>query len=178
MTRDEFNEFQSEKKTISWERASLGDRFFARFVDSIMISIMIRFLIMVPFIFILFIQKDLYGLIITLFIELAALIGYFVIYPYKHNGQTLGKKWCKLKVVALDGSNLPWWRLLIREFFSIIMVLIGANFIGVLAYLWFLTYLLALTKEKRALHDIIAGTQVVKNIMLPKDEIEIDSHQQ
>lgn len=157
------NEFQSEQKYISLERASFGNRFFARFVDITMVSLSTWFLaMMISLISTSIINEILYTAIFIMIIVSIIQFYYFVFYPYKNNGQTLGKKWNKVKVVDLDGNNLPLWRFFVREFFSIFIIIIGNQFMGMLAYLWFLTYLLALTKEKRALHDIIAGTQVVK----------------
>ena len=152
---------QSENQ-LPLEIASFGDRFFARFVDIIITNIAIRAISLAPILISFNFGEYLYAVYIFVIIQIIILIGYFVVYPYKNNGQTLGKKWNKLRAVNLDGSNLSLGHFFIREFFATLIIYIGAFFIGEYTYLWYLTYLLALTKKKRALHDILAGTQVIK----------------
>ena len=50
------------------------------------------------------------------FLNLLVVIGYFAGYSYRNNGQTLGKKWFKLKVVGIDGQDLNLSGFIRREF--------------------------------------------------------------
>lgn len=61
----------------------------------------------------------------------------------------------------LAGKDLTFYRFIVRELIARGLPIIGFYFYGYISYIWYFTYLLALTKERRALHDIIAGTQIV-----------------
>jgi len=96
-------------------------------------------------------------------IPIGIYIWYFMYYAYKNKGQTLGKKWNKIRIVRLDGNNLSFGHFVIREGVKLGMLIVAPILFGYLGVLiWLSTYLLALTKNRRALHDIIAGTQVIK----------------
>ncbi len=135
------------------ERAGFGDRFFAAFVDGIILNLTMRLVVL--FLIPIVIKDQYYGNILSVSVTVLAVLIYYAILPSKRNGQTYGKKWNNIKVVDLDGNDLSMGHFVVREFVArVIPVLIG--------YWWDLTYLLALTNEKRALHDIITRTQVVK----------------
>ncbi len=84
--------------------------------------------------------------------ELIISLAYFVILTVVY-GQTLGKMALGIKVVSQDGSPNTWGAILLREtigkFLSAILLLIG--------YL-----MIAFDGRKRALHDRIAETYVVR----------------
>lgn len=66
-------------------------------------------------------------------------------------GQTLGKMAVRIKVVAMDGTDISigqaWWRAFLR---------------GILAYLIIVDYIPAyLTRERTCVHDLLARTRVV-----------------
>lgn len=75
-----------------------------------------------------------------------------------------------MRIANLDGDNLSLGHFVIRDLVKNGTVLIATIFIGYYSMLWLATYLLALTKDRRALHDIIAKTQVIKveNIALSR----------
>ncbi len=77
---------------------------------------------------------------------------YFVASP---SGATPGKKYCRIKVVNLDGSRLNYVESAIRHGVSAIGTVTGG--------LGFLTA--AFTREKTAIHDMICHTRV---ILVPK----------
>jgi len=84
-------------------------------------------------------------------------LGYFAIL-HSLGGQTLGKKLAKIRVVQMDGSPVSFWRALWRALlFPFIAFLMVGFFIGVLFYIWPLFH-----KENRSLHDLLAGTKVIK----------------
>ena len=89
-------------------------------------------------------------------------IGYFAGYAYKKGGQTFGKRWNKIKVADSNGDNLSITHFIVREFIARGIPIVGVLLVGNWSNLWILTYFLALTKDRRALHDIIAGTQVIR----------------
>ncbi|RKQ32950.1 RDD family protein [Oceanobacillus halophilus] len=78
---------------------------------------------------------------------------YFV-FMTKYFNQTLGKMIFGLKVVRSDGKDLSWSDLIFRE-------VIGRFFHRVFALTFLLYLIVAFTKEKQGLHDIVANTRVV-----------------
>lgn len=76
----------------------------------------------------------------------------YYIVPTAISGQTLGKKVCGIRVVSQTGK-VGWLRAILRETVGkwISAIILGIGFLMV-----------AFHKEKRGLHDIIAGTWVVK----------------
>ncbi|MFO7981965.1 MAG: RDD family protein [Desulfuromonadales bacterium] len=80
---------------------------------------------------------------------------YFVV-PTGRSGQTLGKRVCGIRVIRSEGErgSIGFWRALLRE-------IIGKW----LSTLFFcIGYLMAaFHRQKRALHDLVAGTYVIKS---------------
>ncbi len=145
--------------SVTVERAKFGDRFFAAFVDNIIIRIPLR----IAFVFLLPQWSNPYfGLFFTVCVELIVVLAYFAVFAYSRKGQTWGKRWNKIKVVDLEGNDLTLGHFIVREFVARGIPVAASIFFGLYANLWLLTYLFALTKDRRALHDIIAGTQVIK----------------
>ena len=83
--------------------------------------------------------------------QIFALLYYIV--PTAISGKTLGKKVCGIRVVGQDGP-VGWLRAILRETVGkwISAIILGIGFLMV-----------AFHKEKRGLHDLIAGTWVVKD---------------
>lgn len=92
------------------------------------------------------------GTWISLGLSLIISVIYYIYVPLRTNGQTLGKKLTGIRIRKADESPLTAGTLFLREFIgkfiSTILLLIG--------------YLMALGQQKRALHDYLAGTVVVK----------------
>ncbi len=140
-------------------RARFGDRFFAAFVDNIIIRIPLR----IAFAFLLPLWSNPYfSLFFSVCVELVVTLLYFAVFASRRKGQTWGKKWNKIKVTDLKGNDLNLSHFIVREFVARGIPIVASIFFELYAGLWILTYLLALTKDRRALHDIIAGTQVIK----------------
>lgn len=144
-----------------FQRAKFSDRAFAFIVDGVIVIMIPRLLSNILGGLIgATVGFNMYSTIIRVFFVLVSLLiplWYFSFYQYKHNGQTLGKKWNKVKVTDLQGNDANLSRFAFRALIAIAPITIG----GSLGYLWLLTYLPAMTKEKRTLHDYIVGTQVI-----------------
>ncbi len=110
-------------------------------------------------------------------------IGYFIIFAYLNKGQTLGKKMLKLRIVGKDGKPAKFVNILIRSLFiygilstiyaTIFVNFLNANnfFIGesaVYTFEWFsmviILFMVLYRKDRRGLHDMIAGTSVIKEV--------------
>jgi uncharacterized RDD family membrane protein YckC len=86
-------------------------------------------------------------------ISLAVFLGYFG-YFYTTQGQTLGKKAMKLKVVrAVDLKYVTWGEAILRELFRAFIS--GVFFF--LGYLWYF-----MSGKRQCWHDSVASTYVVK----------------
>lgn len=133
-----------------------------------------------------------YGVTYTL-VEAALLIGYFVVFQRSTNGQTLGKKIFKIKVVSNDDKNVKLWQLLVRSLFlyNILVDIIcgvGVIFMSQSIYSNFnmivstvyelISYttiiMLVFRNDGRGLHDIVARTKVIdlKNVKNTESETE------
>ena len=146
------------EQTIRVERAKFGDRFFAAIVDNIIVKIPLT----VVFMFLIPLWANPYfGLFFAVCVELAVTLLYFAVFAQRRGGQTWGKRWNKIMVTDLEGTGLTLGHFIVREFVARGIPVVASVFFGWWANLWVLTYLLALTNNKRTLHDIITGTQVV-----------------
>ena len=113
---------------------------------------------------------------------------YFVLFAYFTNGQTLGKKLFKLKVVRQDGEKVKLSNLMLRTHLSGSSIFMGVNIIVVIQLLllmipqnqvYFYAILLSsmisyvieiiglvllFSKEHRSLDDIIGSTKVIDEV--------------
>ena len=113
---------------------------------------------------------------------------YFVLFAYFTNGQTLGKKLFKLKVVRQDGEKVKLSNLMLRTFLSGSSIFMGVNIIVVIqllllmipqnqVYFYAILFssmisyvieiiglILLFSKEHRSLDDIIGSTKVIDEV--------------
>ncbi len=113
-------------------------------------------------------------------IGIALSILYFVVYQFRCNGQTIGKKLLKIRVVKKDDSNLTMNNMLFRSLIidSILVDIIilclsifankdiyfyGVGIVQFIQYLIiFVSCLIILSrKDRQGLHDMVANTEVV-----------------
>lgn len=111
--------------------------------------------------------------------SLVLMIGYFIILPYYYNGQTVGKKFLKIKIVKEDGKlsvNDLALRGLISSGALVTLIELSLTFllkdtpyfiaISILDFIQFLlvitsTFMILYRKDKKALHDLACKTLVV-----------------
>jgi uncharacterized RDD family membrane protein YckC len=69
-------------------------------------------------------------------------------------GQTLGKWATGLRIESKEGGPVDWWRVLLRHFvgYPLSLLILGLGFL-----------VAAFNAQGRALHDLIAGTIVVRD---------------
>ena len=106
---------------------------------------------------------------------------YFCVYPFYHQGQTIGKNLLKIKIQKQDNSKLTMNDLVVRSslinsiFFNIIVTALvlltskdvyiwGSTILDTVQYLFVIisVFLVAFSKEKNGLHDKLVQTEVVK----------------
>ncbi len=128
-------------------RAGFWIRLIAFIIDTIILSL-VQFLLS-------FLILD-YSLtemnVLTTVINIILTFLYFVLLQVKFNGQTLGKKITGIRVANLDGGRVSIGKMALREIIgklvSSLILLIG--------------FLMAAGKSKRALHDYMAKTIVIR----------------
>jgi len=76
---------------------------------------------------------------------------YYVFFTAEY-GQTLGKKVVGIRVVSVDGADLNWIQVILRETIGKILSTIAL----LLGFVW-----IFIDKDNRAWHDKIAGTSVI-----------------
>ncbi|RDU36578.1 hypothetical protein DRW41_13730 [Neobacillus piezotolerans] len=124
--------------------ANFGERLVALIIDSVILGVAGFFLGMV------FVAFDNEG--ITNFLSFIIGIAYKAGMEGSSNQATLGKMAMGIKVIGPDGGRISYGRAIGRYFATFLSTII----LGI-------GYLMALfTKEKRTLHDFIAGTYVIK----------------
>lgn len=84
---------------------------------------------------------------------------YTLILPVIWRGYVVGKRICGIRIVRIDGENVTLKNMLLR------------NVVGGLVYvltfgvgLIISAFMVSLREDKRSIHDLIAGTQVVKKV--------------
>lgn len=110
-----------------------------------------------------------------------ALILYFGVLPLVMNGQTLGKKIMKLRVVSNNEKKLNFWKYLIRIVILnniwLSLINVGAVYVVSGVKFYYVTYVISMLssliymlnlimvmfrKDNRGIHDMVAGTKVIE----------------
>ena len=84
-----------------------------------------------------------------------AFIGFYLFPYFISSGQTFGKRIQKIKLTNIDGSDVPIWRVLLREIFKL---LLSASTFGL--YL-VIAFFVMNDKTSRTIHDYIFKTKVI-----------------
>ena len=122
-----------------------------------------------------------YSNVVSMIIEIVAIILYFVVFQFYNKGQTLGKKLMRLRVVSTDDKNvtlnqMAYRSLIINAVLINILILAALLFLGKDYYYYissclqflagiiiFITLMMILfRKDGRGLHDVIVGTKVIQ----------------
>ncbi|WP_374562836.1 RDD family protein [Sinobaca sp. H24] len=90
---------------------------------------------------------------------------YSLALPVLWSGYTVGKKALGIRIVKKDGSNVGIGTMLMRVIVSGIVYLFTLG-IGVIVSI----FMVAIRKDKRAIHDFIAGTQVTTSLPPEKEK--------
>lgn len=146
----------TQNVNINFTAASVGDRIIGQLLDT---------LVKATYIIVFFYTLDFTGLnkfldfkdywssfAITVLI-FSPVIVYSLIQESLFEGQTIGKKIMKMKVIKIDGYQAGFGDYLIRWLFRTIDILIGSGIIGLI--------FIATNKKSQRLGDIAAGTAVI-----------------
>ncbi len=135
---------------LEYNLASVGDRIAACIIDR---------LIMIAYIIILMLilsQTKLisdYSAIILFLLGLPIML-YTLLSEVFMNGQTIGKRLLKIKVISINGNQSTFAQYLIRWLFRIIDLYITFNVLAVV--------MVAVTEKRQRLGDFVAGSTLIK----------------
>ncbi len=144
----------TQNVTIEYELASLRDRFFGFFIDSMVVLIIYS---VVATIFSIGLFDEASGLTMNL-VGMLLPIGTFILYQLISevvaDGQSFGKKAMGTKVVRLDGKEPGFSDYLLRAIFHIIDTVFS---LGVVA-----SFLISSSNKNQRLGDMTANTAVIR----------------
>jgi uncharacterized RDD family membrane protein YckC len=141
---------------VSQRLASRGGRYWARFLDGLMFGAVYMTSLILLAQFLADLEEPLatWERLVILLSPTALYIG-LEMYLLAASGQTLGKKWCKIKIVDHETGGPVGFRqsVLLREVLNGVMSLVPLY--GLVDALFIFR------KDRRCLHDLISGTDVV-----------------
>lgn len=146
----------TQNVNINFTAASVGDRIFAQLLDFL---VMIAYAIVVGFIL------DLSGLstaiegldnwsVMAIYLLIySPIMFYTIVQESLWEGQTIGKRIMKTKVIKLDGYQASFGDYLVRWLFRLVEIFIGNGVIALIAVI--------ASKKNQRLGDMAAGTAVI-----------------
>lgn len=144
----------SQHVAIDYPVAGLGERVAARLID-LGAFIVVGGLLMLLTLLGVTIQSGI--LIITIWSIFGALfVFYDLICEIFMNGQSIGKRLLKIKVISLDGGQPSIGQYFIRWLFRLVDFLLTAQVGGLIC--------VAATENKQRIGDIVAGTTLIKTV--------------
>ena len=142
---------------IDYEVATLGDRFLARLVDAgVFMGVFIVFFYGYLFIFALNGRGGQVGLFIVGGVYTLALVLYDLVSEVFFNGQSIGKKAIKIRVISLSGARPGISQYLLRWVFRLVDFGITGGIAALIS--------VAVSEKKQRIGDIVAGTTLIKTI--------------
>jgi uncharacterized RDD family membrane protein YckC len=154
----------SQNIDIDYEVAGLGERIVARLID-LGIFIVLYFLGLILGIVGGIYEHSETMIYIAMGVYLFALAFYDLACEIFGNGQSLGKKVMKIRVVSLNGAQPTVGQYLLRWLFRIIDFELPIPFVGLVALIT-----AAVSEKTQRLGDIVAGTILVKTV--PRTKID------
>ncbi len=144
----------SQNIDIDYEVADLGDRILAGLVDIGLFS-----LLMILCVILAIMTNGYRGfsetmLITALIIYVCMYVFYDLICEIFMNGQSIGKRVRKIKVISLDGAQPTVGQYLLRWLFRIVDFTLTSSLCGIIC--------IAVSDKKQRLGDMVAGTTLIK----------------
>jgi uncharacterized RDD family membrane protein YckC len=144
-----------ERVAFQYEIAGIGSRFLAQFID-VLVIVVIQIVITIGAAALggLFNSVQVFGLV-ELILTFILIVGYFLISEAAWNGQTLGKRYVRLRAVGDHGEPLTIGQAAIRNLVRVVDFLPAFYAIGIVT-------MFSNSRAKR-LGDFAAGTLVVRD---------------
>jgi uncharacterized RDD family membrane protein YckC len=155
-TMDTIKVNTSQNLAIDYPVAGLGERIAARLIDWLFFFIVYVLFILLSLLFASI--KGEFVIMILLIAYAASYVFYNLLYEIFLNGQSIGKRFLKIKVISLDGSQPTIGQYFIRWLFRLVDFVITLQTGGLIS--------IAVTENKQRIGDVVAGTTVIK--MVPR----------
>lgn len=148
----------SQHVDIDYPVAGLGERIAARLIDlGIFLALYVIFILFVAIAGISgFANGSTYLIPTIIGIYAAGYIFYNLICEVFMNGQCVGKRLMKIKVISLDGGQPTIGQYFIRWLFRLVDFVLTGQVGGLIC--------VALSEKKQRIGDIVAGTTVIKTV--------------
>lgn len=146
----------TQNVTINFTAASVGSRIAGQLLDILVLvaySVVMYYIIDLSGLSDNFANMDGWSVGAVMIILFSPAIFYTLLLESLWEGQTIGKKIMKMKVIKIDGYQAGFGDYLIRWLFRLIEVLIGNGVIGLLAIIF--------NKKNQRMGDMAAGTAVI-----------------
>lgn len=169
--QEEYTIDTPENVTFGYEVAGIGSRFIGAIIDTLILTLSLFLLnLLVGFLLELVdgggilammgLDSELSwaaGLILAIYVLLNFLLfmGYYVIFELVWNGQTVGKRVAKVRVVRLNGNAAGFLEIVIRNLLRLVDFLPAAYGVGLLVMFF--------NRHARRLGDFAAGTIVIRD---------------
>jgi uncharacterized RDD family membrane protein YckC len=137
---------------IDYEVADLGERILAYLIDMSIFLLIMIFTFIIGFAVSIGVGSMM--LIVMVVIYFSLFVFYDLVCEIFMNGQSVGKRVMKIKVVSLDGGQPSISQYLLRWLFRIVDFTISSN-LGALICV-------AVTDKKQRIGDIVAGTTLIR----------------
>jgi uncharacterized RDD family membrane protein YckC len=148
----------SQHIDIDYPVAGLGERIAARAIDLGIFLVLYILLFLVVLAIASILPRN---LILVVYLTMTAIfVFYSLLCEIFMNGQTIGKRIMKIKVISLDGSQATLGQYFIRWLFRLVDFWITGQVGGLLC--------IALTENKQRIGDIVAKTGVIKTVARTK----------
>lgn len=145
----------SQHVAIDYPVAGVGDRIVARLID-LGIFFCVFMLLMVFGVSFASVKSGIaYGILIIIY--LAAFVFYNLLTEIFLDGQSVGKKAMKIKVISLDGSQASIGQYFIRWLFRLVDFYLTAQLAGF--------FCIILSDKKQRIGDMVAGTVMIKTVL-------------
>lgn len=158
---EEFDYIETpENVELQRRLAGIGSRVYAGFIDSLILGI----LYLLFFIFFVVAGIDpikgaglsnsieIWSLAILIFLGFAVYWGYFILFETITNGQTIGKKYTKIRVVQKEGQGVTFGSIVVRNLLRTVDA-VGVYSVGIIS--------MFATEKIQRLGDLAAGTVVI-----------------
>lgn len=158
----------TQNVVIEYELASLRERFIALLIDFIIVQT--TYALLVSLIFNASPQSMMFdGMLVYVVSSILPMV-FFMLYQFLSDvmadGQSLGKKAMKIKVVRLDGEETSMSDYLIRDLFYLLDLFLSLGVIGMLS--------ISASKKNQRLGDLAANTTIIRlrsNIQFSLEDI-------